>query len=280
MTTAVSPTHPWAQTWDALAETMGSESAGPRGRSPRVAGLTLGPGSIGGRVRQNGARVRTTRIQFSVPDDDAWRRILEALSRWPQMAGRLLAQDFRDDLGHALTAAGFRPAPDPAGLKAACTCGDRAPCRHAAALAEAVSARIQEDPGVALTLSGLSPEATLLHFTAVLGPPGDPSDPVPAKPLATAPEGFWTPAGSNPGECARAATGGPPALTLADRGPLPFWSDREPLAVRLEPVYSAAERSALRALDLLRNPSPAPLVHAESEGGPPSASPVTTRSVP
>lgn len=278
--TAESPAHPWAEAWLTLADALSADREALRGRMPRVTAMALDRGHVSGRLRQTSARVRTTRIQFRVPHDGEWRRILEALARWPQMAGHLLAGDAGTDLGHALIAAGFSPAPNPGDLQVACLCGDRLPCRHAAVLAVAVAARIADAPLVALTLNGLSTETAMAHLTAILGPAAASSTPPPTEPLTRSPEAFWAGTGPALPCCAWDAPDKAPASRLEEQGPPPFWADPEPLAVRLEPVYAAARSLALKALETLRTPSPGPSARDESEDGEPFGPSAITRSAP
>jgi uncharacterized Zn finger protein len=149
----------WGRDWVRLAQPTSvtrPNPAAPRARflagADRVHEVELGPGRIRARVRDGDVHEVTVEFPtWGTSDADVVRAALPGTA----------STDLADDVHAALTRLGLPPAPDPATLRAQCSCRRRArPCPHLLAVYYHVACRLDEQPRAALTLRGLPATAT------------------------------------------------------------------------------------------------------------------------
>ncbi|MEE1823764.1 hypothetical protein PUR61_16425 [Streptomyces sp. BE20] len=159
---------PWAQTWQqAVQPTAAHRNAFLQGSvvhlADEVSGLDLALGTATALVtahQDEPARARLDLAPFTTDEQAVLGAALAAgPHREPLLAGHLPAA--LTDSDHT---GGVAITPHPGHFAFACSCG-QAPCRHTAALAHAVTDRLNTDPMLLLVLRGLPQQrlAQLLH---------------------------------------------------------------------------------------------------------------------
>jgi len=150
-------------------------------RSGRVTDLRVATGALWARVQGHRATPRTVEMEVAVLDEEDWRCVIELLAGQLRHSARLLAGLQPEGLVEELADRGVRLLPTPEDVETTCGCGRAQPCAHAAAVWEAATARIDEDPFTLLRLRGRGRERLLAEVAAARG---EPAGDAPFRPLS------------------------------------------------------------------------------------------------
>ena len=213
-----------------------------------------------------------------------WDAIFAALLADPAAWAALDAGAFPAGIEDTLAGAGLSLLPGPDDLAADCACGERAPCRHVAALCYLLAEALDADPwrlpalrgrdraallvALAAARAALVPEAAdtpesaarapaaeaaaapLAHDGATAAAEAEPGPVAPDATLAAAPPApppdFWTPGPGLAAVHADLRAPPQPAPLLRQLGPPPFWTPAAAFAQHLDPVYQAVTDAVLR----------------------------------
>jgi len=162
----------WARRWETLLPSddpaTAREVAQGRSyhRSGRVTALRVATGRLRGRVQGNLATPRAVEVAVPVLGDPEWSRIVRLLAGQLRHSARLLAGLQPEGLEEELSAMGVRLLPGPDEVDTNCGCGKAQPCAHTAAVWQAVTERIDEDPFTLLRLRGRGRERLLAELAA------------------------------------------------------------------------------------------------------------------
>lgn len=177
----------WAAQWRALLAPNDPRAAREvaqgtaHHRSGRVTDLRVATGALWARVQGHRATPRTVEVDVAVLDEEGWRRVVELLAGQLRHSARLLAGLQPEGLVEDLADRGVRLLPTAEDVETTCGCGRVQPCAHAAAVWEAATVRIDEDPFTLLRLRGRGRERLLAEVAAERG---EPTGDAPFRPLS------------------------------------------------------------------------------------------------
>lgn len=163
---------PWAVRWRDLLAADGERQARAIAqgrayhRSGRVTDLQVGTGRLSGRVQGRQATPRAVEIGVTVLGEREWSAVGSVLAGQLRHSARLLAGLQPDGLTEELAAAGVNLLPTRDEVETTCGCGRPQPCPHVAAVWEAATERIDEDPFTLLRLRGRGRERLLADLAA------------------------------------------------------------------------------------------------------------------
>jgi len=147
----------WADLWlDALAAVWGTrlKRGAAVARAGAVGGLRVRPGGATAGVRDPAGGAYAPQLAVRPLRQDEWAVAATALLADPALAEALDAGLLPPQAASVLIAAGVSLLPSAADLAADCTCGERLPCRHVAALVYALAAALESDPWLLPLLRG------------------------------------------------------------------------------------------------------------------------------
>lgn len=151
----------WSARWQDVLDAAGATHARrvQRGRAVarrgQVEDLTIRPGRVEGRVREDRVSPYRVSLRWPVPSEASWDRAIEALGAELRFTAALLEGTLPQDAGRLLAEHGVALTPAPHELERRCTCPERAAwCRHAAAVHAAAGLAFARDPFLLLTLRG------------------------------------------------------------------------------------------------------------------------------
>ena len=162
----------WASRWIAALERLVNPGRLARGRTYARAGqvVSLDIDHDGVKAVVQGSRPKpyTVRITFKKLDDQAWERVIDAMSDQAIYAARLLSGEMPETIEDVFTFVGTSLFPAERGdMVTTCTCPDSAnPCKHIAAVHYLLGERFDEDPFLMFLLRGRSQEEIVAALRA------------------------------------------------------------------------------------------------------------------
>lgn len=267
----------WSERWQQLLVALGFDLQ--RGRSLLRRGslreLTVQPGSIRVALEDPDRGLCQVEIALPVLQDEAWKRILDALSGQALFVAQLLAGELPEAVDEHFQAEAASLLPTTAEeLEAACSCCAtwELPCKHVNAALYAVGQTLDEDPWALFRLRGRNRQQVLQSLrrarsagaeptTSLAGPQAgeEPADfqglghDVAGPPLSGQIDEFW---GKGRKLDRLHHTIAPPQIRLAilrRLGPPPFEQDSLDVYDALARIYEAVSQAAL---DLAFAPEP------------------------
>jgi uncharacterized Zn finger protein len=182
-------------------------------RLGQVVSMTLSAGLIEAQVQGTAARPYVTQLRVPALSTQQWQAVIDAMSREAVHVAKLLAGELPPNLEELFASAGMTmlPAP-PDGLAMTCSCGEEAPCKHAAAIGYLVAEHFEHQPLEVFTVLGLPLPSLLDHLrqarshvrdlartgdgterrpAAVLGDPMIPESQIEPLPLEACLDDYW-----------------------------------------------------------------------------------------
>ena len=162
----------WARRWVEALEALGWGGRLQRGRSYARAGavrsIDVRPGRVTARVKGSRPQPYTVRVELPVVSDEAWGRVVEALSGQARYAASLLAGEMPPDIDEVFAEQGVHLFPQSEDeLTTDCSCPDWAnPCKHVAAVHYVLGAEFDRDPFLLFRLRGRTREAIVAALRA------------------------------------------------------------------------------------------------------------------
>lgn len=127
--------------------------------------LEIAPGHVDAQVREGRLRPFRVHVDVETFDDDTWERVLPALAGEVRATAALLEGELPDHVAELFAGVGASLVPsDPAGT---CTCGERQPCKHVAAVHQALADRFDDDPFLLLELRGRDRDSLLASLRSL-----------------------------------------------------------------------------------------------------------------
>ncbi len=166
----------WAQRWHDVLDRVGPADARrvQRGRAVARRGgvdeLSIEPGRITGRVREDRVSPYAVVLTWPVPDAATWSDAVAALSEEVRTTAALLDGDLPEEIAEVLADVGVPLTPSPTDLERTCTCTERTSwCRHIAAVHTAAGLAVARDPSLLLVLRGRTRDELLRALRADRG---------------------------------------------------------------------------------------------------------------
>lgn len=166
----------WARRWHAVLDDVGASHARAvqRGRATARRGgvddLTLRPGRVDARVREDRVSPYQVTVRWPVADDRAWSEVADALAGELRLTAALLDDDLPEDAAEVFAERGVPLTPSPRMLERRCTCADGSGwCRHVAAVHTAAGLAMAREPSLLLQLRGRRREQLLRQVRAGSG---------------------------------------------------------------------------------------------------------------
>lgn len=166
----------WGQRWQAVldaappAATRAVQRGQALARRGAVADVSLEPGRVTGRVREDRVASEQAEILWPVPDEEIWEQAVEALAAEVRFTAALLDGSLPIEAAALFADLGVPLLPELAELHLCCTCGAPVqPCPHVAAVHVAAGLRIERQPTVLLTLRGRQRDDLLRSVRAERG---------------------------------------------------------------------------------------------------------------
>jgi len=252
--------HWWAQRWIKSLERITDAGRLRRGRSyarkGQVVSIEESKGQIQARVQGSQAKPYRITIRLQPLSDEQWQAVLEALSERAIFTAQLLAGEMPNEIEEAFSAAGVSLLPAArTELETKCSCPDWAnPCKHVAAVHYILGEEFDEDPFLIFRLRGRNQDQIMAALRARRATQTT-TAPIVAEeqasytvaeetpPLEEMLTGFWQMRQPLDHFATTIQAPAQPYPLLRRLGPPAF---AEKLEARLEPVYEAMTREALR----------------------------------
>lgn len=144
----------WLGRWRAYVDRL-AVASGPVRTRGSLRDLEIAKGLMQGAVRTSRGPVEHPRASWPVAPEDVWERAIDALASQLRHRAALAERMVPDPLADELDAAGISLVPGDGELQLSCSCPHtNMPCGHVVVLLEAVLARVQRSPSLALALRG------------------------------------------------------------------------------------------------------------------------------
>ncbi len=237
----------WTAAWTAVLEEAGPSAtrAIQRGqalvRRGAVEDLDLSPGAVTGRVRENRGDLARVELGWPLPDEGAWRSVVDRLAGEVRFSAALLDGLLPDGLDALMDELGLRVIPRLGDLQMRCSCRERNPiCRHIAAVHASAGAMIERDPFLLFRLRGRSRDDLL---SAVRAQRGESDGDLAASGLDLS-LGMTAAHGDMDAVVLHPVAAEDPAALFRQLGTPPGVEDAEPIAVLIERAAAGAWRLA------------------------------------
>jgi len=254
----------WAKRWIAVLESFQIGARLGRGRSyarqGQVLSIDIKKGLIAAQVQGSRPKPYEVTIQVKALSPEAWKKLIQELSRQAVFAAKLLAGEMPQDIEQLFQKVSLSLFPEKLrDLTTDCTCPDWSnPCKHIAAVYYLLGEEFDRDPFLIFKLRGLSREELLAQLGSAREQPSTrrtkkKAKPVTAEkeqqrwaePLPSAPAIFWA-TGSLSDDVIGEVQTPPVSAALTKRlGSFPFWRGQERFLDALEPLYRHASQRGL-----------------------------------
>jgi uncharacterized Zn finger protein len=253
----------WAKRWLAVLESFQIGARLGRGRSyarqGQVLSIDIENGLITAQVQGSRPKPYDVTIQVKALAPEAWKKLVQELSRLAVFAAKLLAGEMPQDIEQLFQKVGLSLFPEKLGdLTTDCSCPDWSnPCKHIAAVYYLLGEEFDRDPFLIFKLRGLSREELLERLggtrqksstrrtTRKAAPVPVEKDERRAEPSLPDPAVFWA-AGSLADDLIGEVQTPPVSAALPKRlGSFPFWRGQERFLDALEPIYRQASQRGL-----------------------------------
>jgi uncharacterized Zn finger protein len=255
----------WGLQWIEALERMSSSYGGrlARGKTYARAGRThdliVAPGLVTARVTGTRPAPYEVRIALAPLGDDTWAAAIGAMAKEARFSAELLAGRMPEAIDAAFAGAGASLFPSRvADLVTTCSCPDAVnPCKHVAATHYVLGEALDRDPFLLFELRGRSRDEVLDALRAARARTsrrkarsrGAPASEATVSLVGIDAATYDRPRERLPVLHLAMAAPAPPAVTLAQLGLPPGWSETSSPAEELAPALTRAAEAARRALE-------------------------------
>ncbi len=157
----------WSKRWVNVLESLGMGTRLTRGRSyarmGQVLSIEIEPGVVNARVQGSMRTPYKITIQMQPLSDEAWARVMDALSAQALFAAKLLAGEMPNTIEEVFQSVHVPLFPTTSkDLRTSCSCPDWAnPCKHVAAVYYILAEQFDDDPFLLFKLRGRGRDAVI-----------------------------------------------------------------------------------------------------------------------